>query len=71
MIRQMHGMHTKLILKIKSNKSNLLSYRGYFNDTYDKFDDGGGVSSSIFTESGNEVMQEVNGYIFVSIYIMI
>ena len=23
----------------KSTKSNLLSYRGYFNDTYDKFDD--------------------------------
>ena len=38
----------------KGTKSNLLSYRGYFNDTCDKFDDVGSVSDGVFTESSNE-----------------
>ena len=38
----------------KSTKSNLLSYRGYYNDTYDKIDYGGTHLSSTFTESANK-----------------
>ena len=38
----------------KGTKSNLLSYRGHFNDTHDKFDDVGDFTSSVFTASGNE-----------------
>ena len=62
----------------KGTKSNLLSYRGYFTDTCDKFDDVGSISGGNFTESSNEgfkkgkkCLQEANGYIFVLIYIMI
>ena len=38
----------------KGTKSNLLSYRGYFNDTTGKFDDVGSVSSGSLTESSND-----------------
>ena len=38
----------------KGTKSNLLSYRGYFNDTCDKLDDVGSYSSGTLTESDNE-----------------
>lgn len=33
----------------KGTKSNLLSYRGYFNDTCDPFDDVGFVDKTIYT----------------------
>ena len=38
----------------KGTKSNLLSYRGYFNDTHDKFDDVGSALSSPITPSANK-----------------
>ena len=38
----------------KSTKFYLLSYRGYYNDTCDKFDDVGSVSSGNPTESANK-----------------
>ena len=35
----------------KGTKSNLLSYGGYFNDTFGKFDDVGSISNGTLTES--------------------
>ena len=74
MTQQIHGMHIRHIFKnhlsySKGTKANLLDYRGYYNDTCQKFDDVGSATDSVYKESLNEgyvkrmkIFQKVSGY---------